>query len=76
MLKKLVDNASSRGNHVKGALADGTYESDNNLRCLSRNHIKPGIKTRTNSKVRLTPCHTRDMSVLKQQANLKDGNVA
>jgi hypothetical protein len=74
MLKKLVDNASSRGNHVKGALADGTYESDNNFRCLSRNHIKPGIKTRT--KVRLTPYHTRDMSVLKQQANLKDGNVA
>ena len=60
MLSKLVDNASSsRGNHVKRVLADGMYDSNNNFRYLSRNHIKPGIKTRSNSEVRPTNCHAR-----------------
>ena len=72
MLSKLVDNASSsRGNHVKSVLADGMYDSNNNFRYLSRNHIKPGIKTRSNSKVRPTNCHARNMSVIRQQTNLK-----
>ena len=71
ILKKLVDNASSRGNIVEGILADGMYDSNNNFRYLSKNHIKPGIKTRSNSKVRSTNCHARNMSILKQQANLK-----
>jgi hypothetical protein len=48
MLSKLVANASSGGNHVKGVLADGMYDSNNNFRYLSKNHIKPGIKTRSN----------------------------
>ena len=49
MLKKLIDNASAN-NDVKGALADGMYDSNENFRYLSKNHIKPGIKTRSNSK--------------------------
>jgi DDE family transposase len=62
MLSKLVDSASSsRGNHVKRVLADGMYDSNNNFRYLSRNHIKPGIKTRSNSKVRPTNCHARNV---------------
>jgi len=28
---------------VKGALADGMYDSDKNFRYLSKNHIKAGI---------------------------------
>ena len=74
MLSKLVDNASSSaagGNHVKGILADGMYDSNNNFRYLSKNHIKPGIKTKSNSKVRPTNCHARNMSVMRQHANLK-----
>ena len=72
MLSKLVDNASSsRGNHVKRVLADGMYDSNNNFRYLSRNHIKPGIKTRSNSKVRPTNCHARNMFVIRQQTNLE-----
>ena len=47
------------GNHVKGILADGMYDSNNNFRYLSKNHIKPGIKTRSNSKVRPTNCQAR-----------------
>ena len=44
MLSKLIDNASSSssadgGNHVKGVLADGMYDSNNNFRYLSKNHI-------------------------------------
>jgi Transposase DDE domain len=70
MLKKLVDNASEN-NDVKGALADGMYDSNNNFRYLSKNHIKPGIKTRSNSKVKSTNCQARNMSVVRQQANLK-----
>jgi IS5 family transposase len=70
MLKNLVDNASEN-NRVKGVLADGMYDSNNNFRYLSKNHIKPGIKTRSNSKVKSTNCHTRNMSVLRQQTNLK-----
>ena len=71
MLMKLVDDASSRGNHVKGILADGMYDSNNNFRYLSKNHIKPGIKTRSNSKAKSTNCHARNMAVTRQQTNLK-----
>jgi hypothetical protein len=70
ILKELVDNASEN-NNLKGILADGMYDSNNNFRYLSKNHIKPGIKTRSNSKVRSNNCHARNMSVVKQQANLK-----
>jgi IS5 family transposase len=70
MLKKLVDNASEN-NDVKGVLADGMYDSNNNFRYLSKNHIKPGIKTRSNSKVKSTNCQARNMSVVRQQANPK-----
>ncbi|MGA9845822.1 MAG: transposase, partial [Nitrososphaeraceae archaeon] len=71
LLKKLVDSASSGGNHVKGVLADGMYDSNNIFRYISKNHIKPGIKTRSNSKVKSTNCHARNMSVVKQHANFK-----
>ena len=71
MLKKLVDNASEN-NNLKGILADGMYDSNKNFRYLSKNHIKPGIKTRSNSKVKSTNCHARNMSVVRQQqTNLK-----
>ena len=70
MLKKLVDTASE-SNNVKGALADGMYDSNKNFRYLSKSHIKPGIKTRSNSKVRPTNCNARNMSVIRQQKNLK-----
>jgi hypothetical protein len=70
MLSKLVDNAPEN-NNVKGALADGMYDSNRNFRYLSKNHIKPGIKTRSNSKVRPTNCHARNISVTRQQTNLK-----
>ena len=56
---------------VKRVLADGMYDSNNNFRYLSKNHIKPGIKTRSNSKVKSTNCHARNMSVIRQQTNLK-----
>jgi hypothetical protein len=70
MLKKLIDNASE-DNNVKGALADGMYDSNNNFRYLSKNHIKAGIKTRSNSKVRSTSCQARNMAVMRQQRNAK-----
>jgi IS5 family transposase len=70
MLKKLVDNASEN-NNVKRAIADGMYDSNKNFRYLSKKHIKPGIKTRSNSKVRPTNCQARNMSVMRQQKNLK-----
>ena len=55
MLSKLEGNAYAGGNRAMGILADGIYDSNNNFRCLSGNHIKPGIKTRrSNSKVRPT----------------------
>lgn len=70
MLKNLVDNAS-KNNKVKNVLADGMYDSNNNFRYLANHHIRPGIKTRSNSKVRSTNCHARNMSVLRQRTNLK-----
>jgi hypothetical protein len=60
MLKKLVDNASEN-NDVNCVLADGMYNSNKNFRYLSNNHMKPGIKTRSNSKVRPTNCNARNM---------------
>ena len=65
MLKKLVDNASEN-NNLKGILADGMYNSNNNFRYLSKNHIKSGIKTRSNCKVKSTNCYARNMSVVRQ----------
>jgi Transposase DDE domain len=62
MLKKLIDNASEN-NNVKGALADGMYDNSKNIR--------PGIRTRRNSKVRATNYRARNMSVVRQQTNLK-----
>lgn len=70
MLNKLVDNASEN-NCVKRVLADGMYDSNRNFRYLSKSHIKPGIKTRSNSKVKTTNCDARNMSVVRQQTNLK-----
>jgi hypothetical protein len=70
MLKKLVDN-DSENNNVKGALGDGMYDSNKNFRYLSKNHIKPGIKTRSNSKVRSTNCNARNMSAIRQQTDFK-----
>ena len=55
----------------KGVLADGMYDSNKNFRYLSKKHIKPGIKIRSNSKVRPTNCQARNMSVIRQQKNLK-----
>lgn len=73
MLKNLVDNASEN-NKVKRVLADGVYDNNNNFRYLSKKRIKPGITTRSNSKVRSTNCHARNMSVLREQTNLKRWN--
>ena len=70
VLNKLIDNASEN-NKVKRVLADGMYDSNKNFRYLSKNHIKPAIKTRRNSKVKSTNCYARNMSVLRQQTNLK-----
>lgn len=70
MLKNLVDNASEN-NNLKGIVADGMYDSNNNFRYLSMKNIRPGIKTRSNSKVRSANCHARNMSVIRQQTNLK-----
>ncbi|HET7147480.1 MAG TPA: transposase [Candidatus Nitrosopolaris sp.] len=56
MLKKLVDNASE-DNNLNRILADGMYDNNNNFRYLSKKHIKPGIKTRSNSRVKSTNCH-------------------
>jgi hypothetical protein len=75
MLKKLIDYASEN-NSVKGALADGMYDSNTNFRYLPKNHIKPGIKTRSNSKVGPTSCHARNMSVIRQQKISNYGSVA
>ena len=48
------------------------YDNNKNFRSLLNNHIKPGIKTRSNSKVKTTTnCQARNMSVVRQQANLK-----
>ncbi|MGB6626505.1 MAG: hypothetical protein WBE61_00050 [Nitrososphaeraceae archaeon] len=50
------------------------YDSSNkNFRYLSKNYIKPCIKTRSNSKVKSTNCHARNMSVVKQQQAHLDG---
>ena len=70
MLKKLIDNASEN-NNLRGALAHDMYDSNKNFGYLSKKHIKPGIKTRSNSKVRQTNCNARNMSVIRQQKNLK-----
>ena len=70
ILKKLVDDASEN-NKIKRVLADGMYDSNKNFRYLSKNDIKPGIKTRSNSKAKSTNCHVGNIAVTRQQTNLK-----
>jgi hypothetical protein len=70
ILKKLVDDASEN-NKIKRVLADGMYDSNKNFRYISKNDIKPGIKTRSNSKAKSTNCHARNIAVTRQQTNLK-----
>jgi IS5 family transposase len=70
VLKNLVDHTLEK-NTVKRVLGDGTYDSNNNFRYLSKNHIQAGIKTRRNSKVRPTNCKTRNMAVIRQQGNIR-----
>jgi len=70
ILKKLVDEASEN-NKIKRVLADSMYDSNKNFRYLSKNDIKPGIKTRSNSKAKSTNCHARNIAVTRQQTNLK-----
>ena len=54
VLNKLVDSASEN-NNLKGILADGMYSITIRIsRYLSKSHIKPRIKTRSNSKVKTT----------------------
>lgn len=70
VLKNLVDHTLKK-NTVKRILGDGTYDSNSNFRYLSTKHIKSGIKTRRNSKVRPTNCKSRNMAVIRQQTNFK-----
>ncbi|MGC2682840.1 MAG: transposase [Candidatus Nitrosopolaris sp.] len=62
VLNKLIDNASEN-NKVRSVLADGMYDSNKNFRYLSKNHIKPGIKTRSNSKVNKQVSKSRSSSL-------------
>jgi hypothetical protein len=50
MLKKLIDHASEN-NNLKGALADGMYDSNNNFRYLSKHHSKPTSWTIIDSEI-------------------------
>jgi len=52
---RLLEAKNCTNNNVKGILADDMYDSNNNLRYLSKNHIKPGIKTRSTSKIGANP---------------------
>jgi Transposase DDE domain len=70
VLKKLIDNASEN-NKIKRVLADGMYDSNKNFRYLSKNDVKPGINTRSNSKAKSTNCHARNIDVTRQRTNLK-----
>jgi Transposase DDE domain len=68
MLTKLIDNASEN-NNVKSALADGMYDTTRATRISNIYQIIIlGIKTRSNSKVKSTNCHARNM---QQRTNLK-----
>jgi Transposase DDE domain len=68
VLRSLIDHALEN-NTIKSLLGDGSYDSNSNFRYLSKNQIKPGIKTRRNSKVRPTNCKSRNMAVIRQQRN-------
>jgi hypothetical protein len=75
MLSKKINNTSSSKNyHVKGVLADGMYDCNDNFRYISKNHIKAGVKTRSNSKVRPTNCQSMNVSVMRQPQEMEAQN--
>ena len=56
---------------VTRTLCDGSYDNNKNFRYLVKNKVQPAIKTRRNSKVGLTNCKARNISVIKQHQNFK-----
>jgi transposase len=71
MLKELVDDVS-KNYDIKKVLADGGYDSKDNIRQLDEMKVIPAIKVRKNSSVKNNAkCIPRKLSVIQQ---LKDLN--
>jgi hypothetical protein len=68
MLKKMVDNASSKNNNVRCVLADDAYDTKKNFQYFhDDNSIEAAIKVRKNSTGRsMGLCYTRKIAVLQQ----------
>lgn len=80
MLKTLVDQVSNispdKNNknmkiiRIKSVSADGSYDTNNNFRCLEVERIRPGIKVRKNSIISAKNNKLRNKDVLLQTKDL------
>jgi IS5 family transposase len=71
VLPELVDDITIKQNKkVNTAIADGSYDSNNNFQLLSFKGIQPAIKVRKNSRCRKTNHYLRNKTVKMQKTDL------
>ncbi|MHB8566437.1 MAG: transposase [Nitrososphaerales archaeon] len=66
-LKRLMKRAKENGVRVERVLGDGAYDSKDNFKFLSDNHIKPVIRVRSNFVPKSNGCLPRKEAVMEQQ---------
>ena len=72
VLPELIDDITIKQNKkVNTAIADGSYDSNNNFQLLSFKGIKPAIKVRKNSRYRKTNHYLRNKTVKMKKTNLQ-----
>lgn len=72
VLHELIEDITIKQNkRINIAIADGSYDSNNNFQLLSCKDIQPGIKVRKNSRCRKTNHYLRNKTVKMQKNNLQ-----
>lgn len=64
---KLVSNTESKGIKIRGAFADGAYDTNANFKYLTSRQIQPMIRVRKNAVVSKRNCISRNKAVMLQQ---------
>ena len=67
VMRKLVSNTESKGIKIRGAFADGAYDTNANFKYLSSKQIQPMIRVRKNAVVSKRNYSSRNKAVLLQQ---------
>lgn len=70
-LKELVKKAKNASVKIDKVIADGAYDTRDNFRFLSNNHIEPAIKVRKTASLHARGCYARKIVTVKQFQDFK-----